>query len=120
MPDFESFDPDEMFLLIGCGIVSLMGFIHWFRKLRPVSKLGCSAFQRAPLYLSALAGFAILALVVQRWADQDIRDNSGYVLLVMLMGGACLTLAGALFPWLGTGLRDDAFERRNPAAVFAL
>ena len=120
VPDFENFDPDEMFLLIACGIVSLVGFVHWFRKLRPISKLGSSWFQRVPIYLSALAGFTVLAVVIWRWADPDIRDNSGYVLLVMLMGGAWLTFAGALFPWLGTGLRDDAFERRNPAAVLAL
>ena len=120
MPDLESFDPDEIFLLIASGIVSLAGFVHWFRRLRPVSKLGARPFHRVPLYLSALAGFVALGLVIFLWADQDIPDNSGYVFLVFLMGGAWLTLAGAVFPWLGTGLRDDAFERRNPAATLAL
>jgi uncharacterized membrane protein YjfL (UPF0719 family) len=36
------------------------------------------------------------------------------------MGGSWLTVAGLFFPWLGIGLRDDALERRNPAAVLAL
>ncbi len=120
MPDFENFDPDEILLLIASGIVSVAGCVHWFRKLRPVAKLGTRSFHRTPLYLSAFAGFAVLGLVVWRWADQEIRDNSGYVLLVLLMGGAWLTLASAAFPWLGIGLRDDAFERRNTAAVVAL
>jgi hypothetical protein len=120
MPDLESFDPDEVFLLFASGIVSLIGLVHWFRRLRPVSKLGAAPFHRAPLYLSALAGFAVLGIVILLWADQQIRDNSGYVLLVLLMGGAWLTVAGAVFPWLGTGLRDDALERRNPAAALAL
>ena len=58
--------------------------------------------------------------MVWRWADPQIRANSGYVLLVFLMGGACLTIPNALLPWLGISLRDDAFERRNFAAVLAL
>ena len=120
MPDLDSFDPDEVFLLIASGIVSLVGLVHWFRRLRPVSKLGAAPSHRAPLYLSALAGFAALGLVIYFWADQDIRDNSGYVLLVFLMGGAWLTGAGAIFPWLGIGLRDDALERRNFSAALAL
>jgi hypothetical protein len=120
MPDLRSFDPDEVFLLFVSGILSLAGFVHWFRRLRPVSTLGAAPFHRAPLYLSALAGFAALGIVILLWADPDIRDNSGYVLLVFLMGGAWLTAAAAFFPWLGTGLRDDALERRNPAATLAL
>lgn len=65
-------------------------------------------------------GFCVLSLVVWRWADQQIRDNSGYVLLVFLMGGACLTIAMALLPWLGISLRDDVYERRNFAALLTM
>jgi hypothetical protein len=116
----NDFDPDEVFLLFASAVVSLVGLVHWFRRLRSVSKLGAAPFHRAPLYLSALAGFAVLGIVILLWADQQIRDNSGYVLLVFLMGGAWLTVAGAIFPWMGIGLRDDALERRNPAATLAL
>lgn len=120
MPDFENFDPDEMFLLIGSGVMCVFGFLHWALRLRPVSKLGFHPLHRMPLYLAVLAGFLVLGFVVWSWADPQIRDNSGYVLLVFLMGAACLTIAGALLPWLGISLRDDAFERRNSAAVIAL
>jgi len=120
MPDFESFDSDEVFLLIASAVICFVGLMHWVRSLRPVSKLGCPPFYRAPIYLAGLAGFLVLALVVQRWADPQIRANSGYVLLVFVMGGACLVLSLGVLPWLGLGLRDDAFERRNRAAVVAL
>jgi hypothetical protein len=120
MPDFGSFGPDEMFLLIGSGVVCFIGFVHWARRLQSVSKLGCHPLYRVPLYFAVLIGFGVLAWVVGKWADPQIRENSGYVLLVFLMGGACLTLACALLPWLGLGLRDDAFERRNFAAVLVL
>src|SRR6185503_4078763 len=62
----------------------------------------------------------LLAWVVWRWADQQIRDNWGYPLLVFLMGGAFLTIVAGLLPWLGISLREDAFERRNFAAVLGL
>jgi uncharacterized membrane protein YjfL (UPF0719 family) len=65
-------------------------------------------------------GFIFLGWVVGYWADQQIRDNSGYVLLVFAMGGACLTIAVAVLPWFGISLRDDAFEQRNFSAVLAL
>jgi uncharacterized membrane protein YjfL (UPF0719 family) len=118
--DLESFDPDEIFLLLASLAISVIGFVRWLIRLRPVSKLGAHPLQRVPLYGASLVGFAVIALVVWRWADQQIRDNTGYVLLVFLMGGAWLTVSAAFFPWLGTGLRDDAFERRNCAATLAL
>lgn len=118
--ELENFDPDELLLLIGSCAVCLVGFFRWLLKLRPVSKLGCHPLHRAPLYLALLAGFAVIAWVVWRFAAEEVRGNSGYVLLVFAMGGACLTLAAALFPWLGIGLRNDAFEGRNFAAVLAL
>ena len=118
--DLESFDPDEILLLLGSLAISLVGFVRWFARLRPVSKLGAHPFQRLPFYAALSIGFALVALVVWRWADQQIRDNTGYVLLVFFMGGAWITVSSAFFPWLGIGLRDDVFERRNAAAALAL
>jgi uncharacterized membrane protein YjfL (UPF0719 family) len=116
----STFDDDGVLLLIGSAVISVIGFVRWATRLRPVLKLGSNPLQRLPLYAAFLIGFALIALVVWRWADQQIRDNSGYVLLVFLMGGAWLAVTAAVFPWLGIGLRDDAFEQRNFAAVLAL
>lgn len=118
--DLDNFDGDETFLLLACAGISIVAFIQWAFRLRRISKLGCPPFQRVPLYCAFFVGLAIIGLVISRWAAQAIRDNSGYVLLVFLMGTAFLTVTAALFPWLGIGLRDDAFERRNGAAVAAL
>jgi len=120
LPDLDKFDGDEVFLLFGSGIVCLFGFGHWLLGLRPISKLGAHPLHRAPFYLAVLAGFLFLGLVLWRWVDPQIWQTSGYELLVMLMGGACLTIAVKLLPWLGISLRDDAFERRNFAAMLAL
>ncbi len=76
IPDGESFDPDEMLLLFGSAAVCVYGFIHWARRLRSVSKLGCHLLHRTPIYVAVLTGFLFLAWVVWRWADQQIRDNS--------------------------------------------
>jgi len=120
MPNLENFDPDEMLLLVGSGAVCVFGFIHWVRRLQSVSNLGCHPLHRTPIYVALMTGFLLLAWVVWQWADQQIRDNAGYVLLVFLMGGAFLTIVAAVLPWLGLSLREDAFERRNFAAVLAL
>ena len=120
MPNLESFDPDEMLLLVGSGVVCVFGFVQWVRRLQSVSNLGCHPLHRTPLYAALLTGFLLLAWVIWRWADQQIRENTGYVLLVFLMGGAFLTVIAGMLPWLGISLREDAFERRNFAAVLAL
>src|SRR6185503_4448198 len=86
MPNLESFDPDEMLLLLGSGVVCVFGFVYWVRRLQSVSNLGCHPLHRTPIYVALLSGFLLLAWVVWRWADQQIRDNTGYVLLVFLMG----------------------------------
>jgi len=118
--DLDSFDPDEFLLLAGSLIICVIGFIAWFRQLRPVSKLGAHPYQRLPLYAAFIVGVAVIVLVVWQWADQQIRDNSAYVLLVFLMGGAWLSVSTGFFHWLGIGLRTDAFEGRNVAASLAL
>lgn len=120
IPDLDKFDGDEVFLLFGSGIISLFGLGHWLFGLRSVSKLGCHPLYRAPFYCAVLAGFLFLGFVLRRWVDPQIWETSGYELLVLLMGGACLTIAIKLLPWLGISLRDDAFERRNFAALLVL
>src|SRR5262245_52166188 len=108
IPDLDKFDGDEVFLLLGSLIVCLFGFVHWFFGLRCLSKLGCHPLHRAPFYLAVLAGLLALGFVLHRWVDPQIWETSGYESLVMLMGGACLTIAISLLPWLGISLRDDA------------
>jgi hypothetical protein len=119
-PHFESFDGDESLLLLVSIAMSVYGLVYWAIRLRPVSKFGAAPFHRTPIYAALFTGFLFLAWVIWKWADQQIRDNSGYVLLVVVMGSACLTLACAVLPWLGISLRDDAFEQRNFSAMIAL
>ena len=46
MPNLDSFDPDEMLLLLGSGVVCVFGFFHWVRRLQSVSNLGCHPLHR--------------------------------------------------------------------------
>jgi uncharacterized membrane protein YjfL (UPF0719 family) len=114
------FSGDELLLLVVCGAISALGLWKWFASLQPISKLGAPRGLRLPLYVAVALGFGSLGLVIWRWADPDIPAFAGYVLLVLLMGGAWLAVSAWLFPWLGISLRDDALEQRNPAAVWAL
>jgi uncharacterized membrane protein YjfL (UPF0719 family) len=114
------FSGDEALLLVVCGAISALGIWKWIASLQPISKLGAPRSLRFPLYVAVALGFASLGPVIWCWADTDIPAFGGYVLLVLLMGGAWLTVSVWLFPWLGISLRDDALEQRNAAAVCAL
>jgi uncharacterized membrane protein YjfL (UPF0719 family) len=114
------FSGDEALLLVVCGAISALGLWKWIASLQPISKLGAPRGSRVPLYVAVALGFGSLGLVIWRWADTDIPAFVGYVVLVLLMGGAWLTVSAWLFPWLGISLRDDALEQRNAAAVWAL
>lgn len=113
------FAGEETLMLIVSSMLCVAGIL-FFGKQTMVSKLGGIRGRELPFYAVFACSFALMFVAVRFWAEKEVRNNSAYLLLVMLMGGAFLTLTGVLFRWLGVSLREDAFERRNFAAVIAL
>ncbi len=62
----------------------------------------------------------MIAFVLHQWGAVEVRANAGEDLFLTFLGGVWLMVAKASFPWLGLNVRDDAVERKNPAALVAL
>lgn len=54
------------------------------------------------------------------WGATEVRADLSEVAFLTLVGAVWLALAHAVFPWFGMSIRDDAVERKNPAALVAL
>jgi hypothetical protein len=62
----------------------------------------------------------LIAIALHAWGAKEIREDFGALFLVTTIGAIWLLFLTHAVAWLGVGLRDDAVERRNPAALTAL
>src|SRR5579859_7195536 len=76
-------------------------------------------------FLLWLVGCAVISLAVivaplWYWGAREVRGDAGEVLFLTVIGIGWLLVSGALYSWFGLGIRDDVWERQNPAAAVAL
>ena len=107
---------DEVFVLIASAIVSLIAWGRWYWRVGSVHALVAAPGRRAGLLLVPIACCLLLFVLLKLFAAEDVRDSAQYLLMYTLFGMAWLGLSAALLPLLGVSFRDDAVERRNPAA----
>lgn len=110
----------EGITLLGSIVVALTGWWSWYRPLFSVTKLTSSAGSRSLLGLTPVASAAAMLLVLRAAASQDVRNDPFYLVFYELLGMAWLSAAAALFPFLGINARDDALQRGNSAATWAV
>src|SRR5712671_3584920 len=68
-----------------------------------------------------LAGsMAMVVAVIRRWGAAEVRANVGEMFFLSILGCVWLLLSKGVFSWLGLSVRDDAVERKNPAALVGL
>lgn len=116
----EAWGEDEMFLLIGCSVATLFAAWWLWTCFSAVPSLGQRPAVRGPLLAAVGASFSFLFFVTWSWTAVEIRGGQDYTWLAMAMGGAWFLIYARLFRWLGVGLREDACERTNRAAMIAL
>jgi hypothetical protein len=63
---------------------------------------------------------ALVYLVLTRWSAPSVREDSEEITFYLVFSMIWIPLAQGVFAFLGISLRDDAAERRNPAAAFAV
>lgn len=111
---------DETAVLVIGGIVALIGWGRWCTSAATVTTLGSSHSERLPIYFAPLACAGVLFTVLRVWASHDVRDHYGYIMMYLAMGMAWVVVVIKSLPLLGLNARDDAIERRNPAATWAV
>ena len=112
---------------VGWSAAVLFGILLWvlpqiflIREACGVARLNPLRSQKWAFVGTIWGGQLLLALALRAYGARELRADSGAILLLSVLGVVWLLAAVALFPWLGMSLRDDAMERRNPAALVAL
>jgi hypothetical protein len=75
---------------------------------------------RRALVGTVFGGLIVLVCALRGYGAKEVRADYGAILFLTALGGVWVITAAILFPWLGLSFRDDAMERRNPAALVAL
>jgi hypothetical protein len=113
-------DGDEVLVLIAGIIGSLVAGARWYAALARVVARPIPFVTRAALAITPPLCLLILLPFLLHTAAHEVTDDAKYVLLFEALGGAWLGLTAILCSLLGIGPRDDAIERRNPAAAIAV
>lgn len=111
--------PDEVMAMLVCGAIAAFGWSRWYWRTAMATTLGSTHSVRLPVYMTPLVCAVLLYLILRHFASEDVRDSAVYLAFYEIMGAAWLMLSVAILPVLGISVRDDAVERRNPAAVYA-
>ena len=68
----------------------------------------------------AALSVALIVAALWFWGAREVRGNPGSVGCLTCLGAVWLVVAHKLIPWLGLDFREDAINRKNPAALAAL
>ena len=117
---YFDFDGDEwlFFLAAAASVVGLI--VTYYLPLLSISPIKSSSLQRFALACLPLVAIVPTYVVLQRWADPRVVGHLDYTILFMLGGGIWIFVASRFLEVLGISIRDDAIERDNLAALFAV
>ena len=111
---------DEVFVLIGCMIVSLFTWLPWLWHAAFTARR-CSRFgDRWGLFFFPLICAAVLAAVLRLYSSRDVQTDPVYIAFYLVMGAAWVGFASRFLGLFGLSARDDVIERANPAAAYAI
>jgi len=107
---------DEVFALVVSLFIAALAWAAWYISTARATTLGTSHHHRTPLYLAPPLCAVALLIVLRYFASHDVRDSVVYIMFYLVMGAAWVGMVRWLLPAMGISPRDDAVERRNPAA----
>jgi hypothetical protein len=111
---------DENLLVIASACAALLSWGYWFAVVLQPGRLTARTGIRTALLVCPLAAMALLFTDLTTLAAPDVRGVPLYESLYMLFGAGWVGLFAFLARRAGIDLRDDALERRNAAATWAL
>lgn len=110
---------DEGMVLVFSLIVAAATWIRWYWSALALHRLVSSPGLRRIMLVLPLVCLAILTIILKTYASFDVRDSATYMFFYIAMGMAWVGLF-LIMPLWGVSVRDDALERRNPAAALAV
>lgn len=116
----EEYSPDEMMVMVVAAVTALVSWGSWYYALSAVGRRVRTQGNRSGLALTPLLCALLLYVVLGRWSSEDVRTDPAYMLFYMIAGAAWLGLYRTALPFLGLSVRDDALERGNGAAAWAV
>ena len=112
---------DTETLVFFCSLgIALFAWFRWymfvflFRDYVPIRA------SRGLMSLAPILSTAVLLIVLLTLSSSDVKDSPTYIAFYLLMGVAWLGLAILFMPFAGLSARDDAIERHNPGAAYAI
>src|SRR5215469_3460249 len=111
---------DEIVALLVSLIFAIAGWNAWVRGLFFLQNLSRKLATQLLAWLAPLAAGIILLFVLRKWSSHDVPDDPVYIFFYMVMGLGWTGLWNLLLPLAGLSFRDDALERGNDAAGFAI
>ncbi len=103
-----------------CAVAAGVGWFRWYWALLRSNRLAGGGWLRVALAVWPLLLLAGLGWLLRHAAAADVRDSRTYLRFYLLMGAAWLSLGRWGVTLFGVLWRDDALERRNPAATLTV
>jgi len=112
---------DEAFVFFFSALFGGFGGYQWYNAMIHDSP-ALDRVWRQRLWLGAVPAIALVLIlaIIETAGSYDVRGAPLYVLLYVVLGAVWIFAATYLMNGLSISFRDDAVERRNPAAVIAI
>jgi uncharacterized membrane protein YjfL (UPF0719 family) len=108
---------DEVFLFLLSLVFFVVALFRWAGALRVAGRFRSRGWPL--IFATPLVGLAMVLFVLKHWADDEVRADWRYIILLLLLGGAWMGMVSTVIHWWGVSMREDAAERRNIAATVA-
>lgn len=111
---------DETFVLFTAGAAALLATFVWYIRIGRTAGFGYPNLLRLALGIAPPLAIAAVFAVIKAAGSFDVRNAPDYLLFYTVLGTAWMFGAVKLMDYSGISFRDDAIERRNPAAVIVI
>lgn len=119
-PELNELAADEFFVYAISVFASIATTLIFYSALFRTNPLARGRTSFVPLALTPPVCLLSLLPFLFHLTAREVREDQGYVRLFLFVAVPLLLLATKISELLGVSLRDDALERRNPAAVVTL
>ncbi len=109
---------DEFFVSIVSVTIAAWAWFSWYSDLVRVTRLGEHGRSRQILAMAPPLSLVFLYFVLVRYAAKEVREDSVYILMYLVLGAAWIGLVTKIAGWLGISVRDDVLEHRNCVALW--